>query len=332
MTDYTNNTRDELVALCKEKGIKGYSGKRKSSMIQLLKANTNVGGHVVTVTAAHIREGGLDKFYTVPAIAEKCLSRIGGHFPWSMWDLIVEPSAGNGSFLHAIPSANKMGLDICPEHPDILQQDFFTYTPPTNRGKVLVVGNPPFGRVSSLAIRFFNHAAKWADVIAFIIPRTFRRVSVQNKLHSNFHLLFDENIPMEPCSFTPPILAKCCFQIWEKRNSPRNMVELSTTHCDWEFLPFGPKDVHGQPTPPSGADFAIRAYGGTCGDIVTSGLERLRPKSWHWIKAKLDKKTLMDRFVALDYIVSRDTARQNSIGRGELVRLYEESYHAMHNV
>ena len=37
---------------------------------------------------------------------------------------------------------------------------------------------PPFGKVSSLAIRFFNKCAQFSDVIAFIIPRTFNKVSV----------------------------------------------------------------------------------------------------------------------------------------------------------
>ena len=39
----------------------------------------------------------------------------------------------------------------------------------------------------------------------------------------------------------------------------------------------------------------------------------------------IDKKTLMERFKTLDYTLSLDTARQNSIGRGELVRLYSKA-------
>ena len=89
---------------------------------------------------------------------------------------------------------------------------------------------------------------------------------------------------------------------------------------------FGPKDAKGQPTPPKGADFAMRAYGGKCGEIVDTGLEALRPKSWHWIKSKINKNTLIERFNALDYSISLDTARQNSIGRGDLVRLYSDDY------
>lgn len=273
------------------------------------------------------REAGLDKFYTVPAIAEKCLARLGERYDWSTWGLVLEPSAGNGSFLTRIPTTKKVGIDISPEHPDILPQDFLTYVPSASQGNLLVVGNPPFGRVSSLAIKFFNHAANYADVIAFIVPRTFRRVSVQNKLSAHFHLVFDEDVPMEPCSFSPPMMAKCCFQIWEKQRTVRARIELPTSHEDWEFLGFGPKDATGQPTPPTGADFVLRAYGGKCGEVVENGLAELRPKSWHWIRVnRTTKEVLMARFRALDYRVSLDTARQNSIGRGELVRLYSEAY------
>lgn len=269
-----------------------------------------------------VREAGLDKFYTIPSISTRCLERVGSHYNWADWGLVIEPGAGNGSFLTRIPTNNKIGMDISPEHENIICQDFLTYTPPGEVGKILVVGNPPFGRVSSLAIKFFNHASKWADVIAFIIPRTFRRVSVHNKLNANFHLVFDEEIPMEPCSFTPPMMAKCCFQIWEKRHTKRQTIKLPTSHDDWNFLGFGPTDATGQPTPPVGADFALRAYGGQCGKIVDTNLEILRPKSWHWIKSNVNKNILMERFSALDYSLSLDTARQNSIGRGELVKLY----------
>ena len=279
--------------------------------------------HITTVA---VRDEGLDKFYTIPAISKKCLDHLETRYAWSEWGLVIEPSAGNGSFLTQIPTNNKIGIDISPENKDIITQDFLTYTPPSNISNILVVGNPPFGRVSSLAIKFFNHAAKWADVIAFIIPRTFRRVSVRNKLNSMFHLVFDEEIPMTPCAFSPPMMAKCCFQVWEKRVIKRDIIELLTTHTDWKFLSFGPKDLKGQPTPPDGADIALRAYGGKCGEIIDTGLEKLRPKSWHWIKSNIDKATLVANFNALDYTLSLDTARQNSIGKGELVKLYSDAY------
>jgi hypothetical protein len=124
---------------------------------------------------------------------------------------------------------------------------------------------------------------------------------------------------------------KCCFQIWEKKETERAFIDLPTTHEDWDFLPFGPMDKYGQPTPPNGADFAIRAYGGKIGVIETSNLNELRPKSWHWIKSKkgnINKEKLISRFNQLDYSDSVNTARQNSMGRGELVRLYTNFVHS----
>ncbi len=282
-------------------------------------------------TVNKVRNDGLDKFYTIPTISKECINIVGSKYDWSSWDLVIEPSAGNGSFLLQIPTDNKYGLDIEPGHNDIQKCDFFNYTPLSpdilnNPKRILVIGNPPFGKVSSLAIKFFNHAAKWANVIAFIIPRTFRRISVQNKLNKYFHLVHDNEIPTNPCSFNPPMMVKCCFQIWEKNKNVRPTIKLETTHIDWDFLSFGPIDHKGQPTPPDGADFAIRAYGGKCGEIkdIAEELKNLRPKSWHWIKCNINKDMLIERFNMLDYSNSLNTARQNSMGKGELVSLYND--------
>jgi predicted RNA methylase len=194
MDEYNKKSRKELIQICKDKKLKGYSSKTKEELVKILKPEQPM------------NNSQLDKFYTIPIISEKCLHTIESFYSWSNWDLVIEPSAGNGSFLTRIPTEKRIGIDISPEHEEIIKQDFLTYTPSISSGKILVVGNPPFGRVSSLAIKFFNHASKWADVIAFIVPRTFRRVSVHNKLNPNFHLIFDEEIPMEPCSFTPPMI------------------------------------------------------------------------------------------------------------------------------
>jgi hypothetical protein len=242
------------------------------------------------------------------------------------FDLIVEPSAGSGSFYNQIECRNKIGLDLEPECKDVVKMDFFDYSPPDNIENILVIGNPPFGKISSLAVRFFNHSAKWANVIAFIIPRTFRKISIQNKLDKNFYLIFDEDVPVKPCCFSPEMAVKCCFQIWERKNTPREYINLATKHLDWEFLRLGPNDKNGQPTPPENADFAIRAYGGKIGFIKTTELYNLRPKSWHFIKSNIEIYKLIKTFENLDYSGSLNTARQNSMGRAELVRLYSRFF------
>jgi hypothetical protein len=278
----------------------------------------------ITKETHKVRKEGLDKFYTLPECSKKCIDKTCELYDIARWDLIVEPSAGNGSFFNQIQSDKKIGIDLLPDDENIIKQDFFDYYPPPNKEDILVIGNPPFGRVSSLAIKFFNHSAKWASVIAFIIPRTFRKISVQNRLDDRFHLVYDEEIPNKPCCFTPEMSVKCCFQIWEKKENKRDLIELPKTHNDWQFLKLGKRDSTGQPTPPLNADFALRAYGGKIGDIKTEGLNELRPKSWHWFKSIIDKKLLIDRLMQLDYSNSVNTARQNSMGRSELVALYTE--------
>lgn len=271
--------------------------------------------------AKDVREQGLDKFYTLPSYSKHCINKVFELYDKSDFHLIVEPSAGNGSFYNQLNSDNKIGIDISPESTNITKMDFFDYTPPRNMNNILVIGNPPFGKISSMAIKFFNHAAKWGNVIAFIIPRTFRRPSVQNKLNNMFHLVYDEEVSTNPCCFTPKMMVKCCFQIWVKRGVERPYIDLPTKHPDWEFLQFGPLDDMKQPTPPNGADFALRAYGGKIGEIKKE-VQDLRPKSWHWIKSNINKEEIIHRFKQLDYSDSFNTARQNSMGRGELVRLY----------
>jgi hypothetical protein len=149
-----------------------------------------------------------------------------------------------------------------------------------------------------------------ASVIAFIIPRTFRRVSAQNKLDVNFVLLRDYEIPESPCAFEPPMAAKCCFQIWTRALSPRSRVEQPTRHPDWRFVSF------------ERADFAIRAYGGKCGEIATENLQSLNARSWHFISSNIDSDELIRRFRSLNYSIAANTSRQDSIGRGDLVALY----------
>ena len=80
-----------------------------------------------------------------------------------------------------------------------------------------------------------------------------------------------------------------------------------------------------QPTAPKGASFAMKAYGANCGEIVTENLHELRPKSWHWVKCD-DPEWLIKRFNKLDYSISKDTVRQDSIGRAELVKLYSDFF------
>jgi hypothetical protein len=264
----------------------------------------------------------LDQFYTKPDIAEMCYNILLEIEDIDEYDYILEPSAGTGSFYNLLPVNNRIGIDVEPKSDGIIKQDFFEYKPKSNN-KYLVIGNPPFGKVSSLAVRFFNYAAEFSDCIAFIIPRTFKRVSIQNKLNLNYHLILNRDLDLRPCCFEPAMSAKCCFQIWKRSDIPRELVIYDKRHDNFDFIKHGPKDKNNQPTPPDSADFVMKAYGSNCGEIVDTGLETLRPKSWHWIKSNIDIDELKTRFNSLDYSMSKDTVRQDSIGQQEVIYLYK---------
>jgi hypothetical protein len=267
----------------------------------------------------------LDQFYTKPDIAKKCYDTLISIIDINNYDYLLEPSAGKGSFFKLLNKDKRIGIDLEPKFEGIMKGDFFDFEFIKNK-KYLVVGNPPFGKISSTAVKFFNKAAEFSDVIAFIIPRTFKRVSVQNKLNLNFHLMYNEDLPLKPCCFEPKMDAKCSFQIWKRDSIPRNIIEYDKTHTDFSFVKLGEKDEDKQPTPPTDADFVVKAYGSNCGEIVDTNLSILRPKSWHWIKSNIDINLLKERITSLDYSISKDTVRQDSMGQQELIFLYKSKY------
>lgn len=259
-----------------------------------------------------------DKFYTNIHVVKYCLEQLNIFYKLTEFDLIIEPSAGSGNFLLNIEHNNKIGLDIKPEHESIIKQDFFTYEPEKNKFlNILTIGNPPFGKVCSLAIKFFNHASKFSNIIAFVIPRSFRKTSIHNKLANNFDLMHDVDIPLKSDTFSPSINIKCCFQIWIRNTVKREILKLDLKHDDWIFLNYKNDDV-------CTSDFAIRAYGSNCGQICETEFDILNPKGWHFIKSKIDVNVLKNKFKTLDFAKSENTARQNSLGKAELIELYKK--------
>ena len=180
-----------------------------------------------------------DQFFTHPLIAERCWKTLESAINVNDYDKIIEPSAGDGSFLSLLPKNKRVGVDLVKQHPEVIESDFFKWFPDNynpllfERGNNLVVGNPPFGKNSNLAIEFFNHAAAFADVIAFIIPRTWRKWSVQHKLNSEFGLYFDATLPYHSfyVNNQPWHRIRCCFQIWS-----RTELEFDNQTPDWKEM------------------------------------------------------------------------------------------------
>ena len=61
----------------------------------------------------------------------------------------------------------------------------------------ITITNPPFGRNHSLSIPFFNKCADISNYIGFIIPKSWRKWSILNRLDRRFHLIHDEDLNVD---------------------------------------------------------------------------------------------------------------------------------------
>ena len=108
-----------------------------------------------------------DKYFTPPELAKELIQltydTIGDD-----WERIIEPAAGDGSFLQFLPK-NTIAYDIEPQLPNIIQSDYRMVELPYIE-KSLVIGNPPFGRGNSLSRQFVLKSLKHSPYIAFIQP------------------------------------------------------------------------------------------------------------------------------------------------------------------
>lgn len=170
---------------------------------------------------------GLDKFYTQNHVSKLCFEFLQDQLSIDENAIYLEPSAGAGSFLNYLP--HYIALDIMPEDDRITQQDYLLYT--TDKTDFITIGNPPFGNRSKLAIDFFNKASTMSDVIAFIVPVSFMKWSVQKNLNTQFAL--HSYMYLEPESFSSngePYSVRTVFQIWVKKGSKYdNGVNLRLT-------------------------------------------------------------------------------------------------------
>lgn len=190
-----------------------------------------------------------DKFYTKKEAVEILLDQV----DLSHYDIIIEPSAGSGNI--SLPLSQRINpqtthlisLDIEPENYTIWKMDYLIETLKIEEFKrVLVIGNPPFGRQSSLAIKFFNRSASYRQVstILFIVPQSFRKPSIQNRLAGDF--ILEKEISLPPNSFTlnnQDYSLPCLIQKWIRSEVPRLPHPKYYPNNLYSFTPPGPQII-----------------------------------------------------------------------------------------
>lgn len=169
----------------------------------------------------------IDKYYTKKSIVEKCINHIKSKIKIKSKDIIIEPSAGNGAFIQDIKniSKNYYFYDILPDNKDIIKQDFLELDLSKFENKnIHIIGNPPFGRQSSMAIKFIKKCCLFSKSISFILPKSFKKDSMKKYFEKHYHLILEEDLPEN--SFlvnNKDCDVPCVFQIWEKNTKPRDI-------------------------------------------------------------------------------------------------------------
>lgn len=227
-----------------------------------------------------------DQFYTNIDVAKYCIGIILSLLPAAKQYLWVEPSAGNGVFLHNLPNhIKKIGLDIDPKAKDIQQQDYLEWQPPTGR-PIIVFGNPPFGRQSSLAKAFISKSCTFADVIAFILPKSFIKPSMNNAFDRKFHLL--QSIELNKNSFVindEPYDVPCVFQIWQKKDVDRE-IEQKVSPEGFQYV-----------KPSEEYDMVFRRVGGLAGKCYKQDEGMFSPQSHYFIHLNDDIVPFVDTII-----------------------------------
>ena len=251
-----------------------------------------------------------DKFYTKSSTIQECIKFLN----FNEFDCIIEPSAGSGNFLQFLP--HFFAYDIEPEGNNIIKADWLTLDKKQfNQYKnILVIGNPPFGVQNNLAIKFFNVSASFCNVIAFILPLSFKKDSIQNKLDLHFHLEQEYILPkksfiLNGADYDVP----CVFQIWRKQDVLRKKRKMKTTTDLFEFVD---KNT---------ADFRIQRVGGNAGKASFNLDYSAQSNYFIKNKTKYTNEELVKIINSLKFPSIEFSVGPKSLSKGELIAVLEDA-------
>jgi hypothetical protein len=261
-----------------------------------------------------LKRNTVDKFYTKQSVVDECCNKMKDFVTIDKdADYIIEPSAGNGSFINNIKTLSNQFefYDIQPDDDTIIKQDYLTLDLSRFTGKKChVIGNPPFGRQSSLAIKFIKRSAEYADSVSFILPKSFKKDSLKNKVPLNFHCVYEWELPIN--SFLINDVdhdVPCVFQIWVKKAVERVKPQKLTPN---NFI-FVKKD--------SAHDISFRRVGVYAGN-VSKDTEDKSVQSHYFIKFNDGVLTdeAYNKIKSINFGKSSDTVGPKSISKQELIK------------
>ena len=261
----------------------------------------------------------IDKYYTSNNAVKKCMELVKNYIEINDDDLCIEPSAGNGSFIKDIKLlfTNYKFYDLEPENSDIIKQDYldFDYKNFIKKefNKKHIIGNPPFGRQSSLAIKFIKKSSEYCDSISFILPKSFKKESLKKHFPLNFHLECEYDLPVDSFIVDNKTYGvPCVFQIWVKKDTYRAVPK--------KLVPINYKFVKKNENP----DISFRRVGVYAGSIDRE-IELKSIQSHYFIK--FDNSLTDTKYTELSnsiYQSKDNTVGPKSISKQELMKEFNK--------
>lgn len=262
------------------------------------------------------RVTGKEQFYTPAALALSLTQALGPLIGGLEGRLVIEPAGGTGAFIKAAKlegASSVISFDIEPKAEEVLLADFLE-ADLTGISGAVTISNPPFGRNNSLSIPFFNKAAKHSDFIAFIVPRSWRKWSVMNRLDRNFHLIHDEDLSIDYVDDLGEMVwqksnLRTCFQVWQRKDVEREIVRVQDLGLITKVTPLE-------------ADVAITVFGYSCG-LVRTDFERIPNSTVMFLK--LHDERVLPALTKVDFSkFYRNTAYTEALSLQEIRFLLNE--------
>ena len=262
------------------------------------------------------RVTGKEQYYTPRELASELVLKVKALIPDFSSRTVLEPAGGTGAFVDAakLAGAKKvLSVDIEPKHRAVGKGDYLETE--VKLKNAVTISNPPFGRNNSLSIPFFNRAAEHSEYIAFIVPRSWRKWSVINRLNRNFHLVLDEDLQIDYVDDTHTLitqknLLKTCFQVWQRRDELRELVKIE----DRGFV---------TKVKPEEADIALTVFGYSCGKVNE---EFERKANTTRLFLKLNHPKALKVLKTMDYQrFSKNTAYTDALSFQEINYLLNEA-------
>jgi hypothetical protein len=216
--------------------------------------------NMLTVKLGNTRVTGKEQYYTPRPLAHTLVEYVEQVLGPLKGKKVLEPAGGTGAFIEAALVKGPLEIisfDIEPLHNQVQPGSFLDQE--LSEGGFITISNPPFGRNNSLSIPFFNHAASVSDAICFVVPRSWRKWSVTNRLDLNFELVFDKDLDIDYVDSTGDLISDksrlaTCFQIWRRTLTPRLPVRIK----DMGVI---------EKVSPKLADISLTIFGYGCGTV-----------------------------------------------------------------